>query len=268
MPENMNARRRSFVPAQNEDERRLMHRVEELCRIAQSRSMPRYTGFLSDREQALAVAAMNRAGCTFGRFWGGFDSAERKVLCLEPPDTWQEEPVCAIKLCVNMAAGEEPPAHRDCLGALLGLGIERRSLGDLVLDADTPGGVYLFALEEMADFILRNLTEIGRRSARAERCDALPDAIRQEPERVLCEATVPSLRADTVLAAMMHTSRGIAAQRIEAGKVEINHLPLRTAHEAVYTEDVFTVRGTGRYRLAAIGGKSRKDRIFISYYQY
>lgn len=69
---------RGFVPPQNDDERRLMRRVEELCRICESRAIPRYTGFLSDREQSLAQAACNRAGCSCIRFWGGFDGAGAK----------------------------------------------------------------------------------------------------------------------------------------------------------------------------------------------
>ena len=88
---------------------------------------------------------------------------------------------------------------------------------------------------------------------------------RQHP---CCRDGLPSLRADTVLAAMMRTSRSIAAQAIQSGRVEVNHVPLRTAHEDVFEGDIFTVRGVGRYRLVAIGGKSRKDRIFITFYQY
>ena len=57
---------------------------------------------------------------------------------------------------------------------------------------------------------------------------------------------------------MMRTSRSIAAQAIQSGRVEVNHVPLRTTHEDVFEGDIFTVRGVGRYRLVAIGGKSRK----------
>ena len=84
---------RGFVPPQNDEERRLMRRVEELCRVAQARGIPRYTGFLSDREQVLAEASCHRAAFAAFRFWGGYPEAERRVLCLEPPQTWQEEPV-------------------------------------------------------------------------------------------------------------------------------------------------------------------------------
>ena len=56
-----------------------MRRVEELCHMADQKGIPRYTGFLSDREQALALAAMNRAQCRFGEFRGGWPGAERRV---------------------------------------------------------------------------------------------------------------------------------------------------------------------------------------------
>ena len=98
--------------------------------------------------------------------------------------------------------------------------------------------------------------------------DSLPPHLAQGPERTVQEATVSSLRADAVLAAMMHTSRSRAADYIAAGRVEVNHLALQAPHAAVYARDVFTVRGVGRYRLTEIGGKSRKDRVFISFFQY
>lgn len=256
---------RGFVPPQNDDERWLMHRVEELCRVAAGRSIPRYTGFLSDREQILAQAACHRAGFASFRFWGGYDGAERCVLCLEPPDAWQEEPLAYLRLT---AMGTPLPDHRAYLGSILCLGLERACLGDLLPDPQQPAVFYAVVLADKQELIAAELTSAGRCPVRAESCGLLPAHLLQGPERTLHEATVPSLRADAVLAAMMHTSRARAADYIAAGRVEINHLPLRAAHETVYAQDIFTVRGVGRYRLAEIGGKSRKDRVFISFFQY
>lgn len=256
---------RGFVPPQNDEERRLMHRVEELCRVSQERQIPRYTGFLSDREQALATAACHRAGFSEFRFWGGYEGAERKVLCLEPPDTWQEEPLSYLR-CT--AKGEPLPGHREYLGAILGLGLDRACLGDLMPDPQEPAVFYAVVSADKQDFIASELTSAGRAPVQAECCEILPSHLLHGPERTVKEATIPSLRADAVLAAMMHTSRTRAAEYITAGRVEINHLPLRTAHETVYDGDIFTVRGVGRYQLVEIGGKSRKDRIFISFFQY
>lgn len=86
------------MPPQNEDERFLMRRVEELCRTAMQRGIPRATGFLSDREQALAQAALNREGCDFARFQGGWPDAERKVLCIEPPDPGRKS---QLRCCIS-----------------------------------------------------------------------------------------------------------------------------------------------------------------------
>ena len=98
--------------------------------------------------------------------------------------------------------------------------------------------------------------------------DALPACLAESRERTLQEATVPSLRADAVLAAMLHTSRTRAAEYIAAGRVEINHLPADKPHAQVYEGDVFTVRGKGRFNLTALPGKSRKDRSIIEFFQY
>lgn len=256
---------RGFVPPQNDDERRLMRRVEELCRVAVNRGIPRYTGFLSDREQSLAQAACNKAGCSCIRFWGGFDAAERRVLCIEPPDAWQEEPLAYLQ-CI--AYGDKLPTHRDYLGAILGLGLERSCVGDLLADPEREDTFYAVILADKQVFINAELTGAGHCTVHTACIDALPARLAESRERTLQEATVPSLRADAVLAAMLHTSRTRAAEYIAAGRVEINHLPLKAAHETAYAADIFTVRGVGRFKLAAIGGKSRKDRLFISFYQY
>lgn len=259
---------RGFLPPQNEEERRLMHRVEELCRVASSRGIPRYTGFLSDREQILAQAACHRAGFDAARFWGGYEQAERKVLCLEPPDSWQEEPIGYLCMEAGMAASDKWPGHRDYLGSILGLGLDRACLGDLLQDPQEPSHFYAVVLAEKQPFIAQELVNVGRCPVRVTPCDQLPPHLAAGPERDLQTATVPSLRADAVLASMMHTSRARAAEYIAAGRVEINHVPLRTAHEMSYDGDIFTVRGVGRYRLAEVRGKSRKDRVFISFFQY
>lgn len=259
---------RGFVPPQNEDERRLMHRVEELCRVADAREIPRYMGFLSDREQILAQAACHRVGFSAMRFWGGYDQAERKVLCLEPPQAWQEEPLAYLQLKAMTLSGEKTPGHRDYLGSILGLGLDRACVGDLVQDPQDATVFYGVVLADKQAFIAAELTSAGRCPVQAVCCDVLPERIAQGLQRSIQEATVPSLRVDAVLAAMMHTSRARAAEYIAAGRVEINHLPLRSSHEPVFAQDIFTVRGVGRYRLTEIGGKSRKDRVFISYFQY
>ncbi len=81
-------------------------------------------------------------------------------------------------------------------------------------------------------------------------------------------ASVASLRLDAVLAAMMQVSRAQAVQCIRSGAVAINHMPVQSAHADVFENDVFSVRGYGKYKLCTVGGKSRKGRTIVSYFQY
>lgn len=259
---------RGFVPARNEEERFLMRHIEDLARAAQTRGIARYSSFLSDREQALAQAALNRCGIQAFRFEGGWPEAERRVLCLEPEDSFGICPVSCVRLVCRVQPGAVLPAHKDYLGSLMGLELRREALGDIVLPPDAPGTAYVFALEPAAQLICRELRQAGRADLTAvmQPLDELPPF--PQAERALRTATVSSLRLDAVLAAILRCSRGMAAELIAAGRVEINHLPVDSAHAPVYEGDVFTVRGKGRFALTALPGKSKKERPIIEFFQY
>lgn len=261
---------RGFVPAQNDEERFLMRHVEDLARAAFGRGIARYSAFLSDREQQLAQAALNRAGAPEEscRFEGGWPDAERRVLCLEPEDCYPASPVCCVRLRCRALAGAQLPVHKDYLGSLMGLELRREALGDIVLPADQPGTAYVFALEPAAQLICRELYQAGHTELTTTLLE--PDDVPQFPaaQREIRSATVSSLRLDAVLSAMLRCSRGQASELIAAGRVEINHLPADKPHAAVYEGDVFTVRGRGRFSLTALPGKSKKDRLIIEFFQY
>ena len=97
--------------------------------------------------------------------------------------------------------------------------------------------------------------------------EGLPEAADSRARRIQT-ASLASLRLDAALAAMLHCSREEAAQLVRTGKVQANHLEMTSPHAAIYEGDIFTIRGKGRFQLESIGGKSRRDRIFIQYYQY
>ena len=261
---------RGFVPAQNDEERFLMRHVEDLARAAFGRGIARYSAFLSDREQQLAQAALNRADAPEEscRFEGGWPGAERRVLCLEPEDCYPACPVCCVRLRCRGLAGAQLPVHKDYLGSLMGLELRREALGDIVLPSDAPGTAYVFALEPAAQLICQELLQAGRTelATRLLAPDEVPEF--RTAERRKCTATVSSLRLDAVLAAMLRCSRGQASELVTAGRVEINHLPAEKPSAPVYEGDVFTVRGKGRFALTALPGKSKKERLIIEFFQY
>ena len=156
---------RGFVPARSDEERYLMRHIEDLARTAESRGIPRYSAFLSDREQDLARAALNRAAVPENayHFEGGWPGAERRLLCLEPEGSWPDSPLCCVRLTCRVQAGAALPAHKDYLGSLMGLELRREALGDIVLPSDAPGTAYVFALEPAAQLICQELLQAGAR---------------------------------------------------------------------------------------------------------
>lgn len=260
---------RGFIPARTDDERFLMRHIEDLVHTAYARGIARYSSFLSDREQQLAQAALGRADLPVDyRFEGGWQDAERRVLCIEPEDSYGECPVRCVQLKCRTVSGASLPAHKDYLGSLMGLELRREALGDIVLPENEPGTAYVFALEPAAQLICRELFSAGRTELVTRLLEA--DEIPQFPaaKREMRTATVSSLRLDAVLSAMLRCSRGTAVELIEAGRVEINHLPQDKPHAPVYEGDVFTVRGKGRFGLDSLPGKSKKDRMIIQFFQY
>ena len=115
--------------------------------------------------------------------------------------------------------------------------------------------------------IMQELSQIGSCAVNVRLCEAGETlSERAEPEKQ--RATVASLRADSVLAAMLHLSRSEAARLIAAHAVSVNHVEISSPHFEVNEADVFSVKGKGKYKLCGIEGKSRKDRLFISFLPY
>ena len=250
------------------EDRTLLARVLDRAKQASERNIPAATDFLSPAQQAQAADLLHAAGIPETAYirWGGYDGAERAVLLflpdwMDPSDAGTYSPIRCLRAAFRK---EENLTHRDFLGSLMGMGIVREKIGDILVGPDSAD---VLVLDTVAEFLAQSWESAGRVKLRVAEIDPgcvhIPE-IRREERR----DTVSSLRLDAVLSAMLHVSRGTAAGLIEAGRVEINHLPVEKPHVPVYEQDVFTVRGKGRFRLTALPGKSKKDRSIIEFFQY
>ena len=261
---------RGFVPARSDEERYLMRHIEDLARTAESRGIPRYSAFLSDREQDLARAALNRAAVPENvyHFEGGWPGAERRLLCLEPEGNWPDSPLCCVRLTCRVQAGAVLPAHKDYLGSLMGLELRREALGDIVLPSDAPGTAYVFALEPAAQLICQELLQAGRVevTTRLLPLEELPEF--PQAERTLQTATVSSLRLDAVCSTGFRMARGKAADLISSGHVQVNWRPCTKADKLLTEGDTVSARGFGKFQLAVVGGVTKKGRTAIVVKRY
>ena len=140
----------------------LEKRLNELAMRAGRAGRVCLTRFLEPAQEAAATQAAARAGARVA-FWGGYEDAERRVAAFYPEEApgAGEWPIRALRL--QWTEKFAHPGHRDLLGAVMGLGIERETTGDIAMGTyrDRPCA-YLFALEEMADYIAASLESAGR----------------------------------------------------------------------------------------------------------
>ena len=250
--------------AQEPEDRLLLARIWDKYEQTERRSIPSATVFLSPREQRLAQAMLNAAGIRTGYvFDGGCGEAERKILVFLP--AWMEEPAGDELVFLRAAFhGEESLTHRDILGSLMGLGVTRERVGDILV---SPHSADIVAAPSLRDFFLREWTQAGRVKLTVTEIGREELRLPQAQVKVIRD-TVPSLRLDAVAAAAFSRSRGRAAELIAAGKVNLDHVPCLKGDKPVAEGAVLTARGFGKAKLTQVGGLSKKGRVGITVERY
>ena len=229
------------------------------------RNIPANTCFLSPREQEMARFLFGEQPGLM--YFGGYEDAERKMLVylpeyLDESSLYDEDsPMVCLRASFFDA---DILTHRDFLGALMGAGIARETVGDICVGR---GCCDFFVTDEIAPYIEQNFLSAGRTRLHVSRIP-LKDARIPEPEVKEIKDTVASLRLDSVISSGFRIGRSLAAQYISAGKAAIDGLPCEKPDKMVGEGMKISVRGLGKIRLAAVNGRTKKDRISIIIHRY
>ena len=268
------------------EEQLLCARAAELA--AASEYATASTPFLTPRERLLVHDALIRAGwADRAFFWGGCRGCERTMavfpaqwrldtlppaprggyegafdpdregffvkLLTEAPDLAEEIPLCALQIT---GSGFASLSHRDFMGAILGLGIERSVLGEIVV---TEEGALVFTTPDMAAYLRENLRKIGRDTVKIADVVPAPETeIPRKYETVSVTAATP--RIDGVVRALTNLSREDAADLVRAGMVERNYNPVLDVDRQIQPGDVLTIRGYGKYRVDKTDEETKRGR--------
>lgn len=245
------------------EERQLLSRALDKLGEA-ARGAPAHTPFLSQSQQEAVKRLLNADGHPRHLFAGGYPEAERRV-CAFLPD-WQEEddwePPYAALRC-RWQSGDKL-THRDFLGSILGQGIDREKVGDILVGEDFCD---ILVMAELKQYLLQSFSSAGRTRLKVEEIP-LSDLRPPEKQVKVIRDTVSSLRLDAVFSTGFSLSRGKAADAISAGRVEVNHTLCLKADRTVAQGDVLTCRGQGKCVLTEVGGLSKKGRIMIEMERY
>ena len=246
--------------AKTPEDRLLLAKLFDKIGAGIRRSIPANTGYLSARELELARYLFGEQEGLFS--FGGYEEAERKMLCYLPEyleEDWlfgEDSPV--VCLHAEFYQGDSP-SHRDFLGALMGSGIAREAVGDICVGN---GYCDLFVTEELAPYLLQNFTGAGRTKVRLEQIPLSQVEI-TEPESKQIKDTLASLRLDSVISAGFRVGRSQAAQYVSAGRAAIDGLPCEKPDKPVEEGCKISVRGLGKIKLSTVNGQTKKGRISV-----
>ncbi len=251
--------------AHNPEDRLLLAKLWDKINAGIRRNIPASTCFLSPRELEMAKYLFGGAEGLYP--FGGYGDAERRMLVylpeyLEESALWQEDSPLVCLRCTFYQG--DSPSHRDFLGALMGAGIGRETVGDICV---SKGSCDFFVTAEIAPYILQNFTSAGRTKLRIQRIP-LAEAEIPEPEVKEIRDTLASLRLDSVIASGFRIGRSLAAQYVSAGKAAIDGLPCEKPDKAVSEGAKISVRGLGKIRLHSVNGRTKKDRISVVIHRY
>ena len=224
----------------------LVARMKELLERAERTSCYTYTDFLQETDSSLLPEAGLPGGLSDPRVkaFGGCEDAERVMFRFgDPEEIGYEEAFPLMTVLVKPSSTRfQLLEHRDVLGAIMGLGIERDRVGDIRI---RPDGAYGFATEAIGEHILGNLSQVGRMSVTCIMAEELPEDLSRAFE--ILEVVVPSLRIDCFAAELARTSRSGAERLIREKKVLLNGLTVSKNDASVKPGDVIVIRGTGKF---------------------
>lgn len=238
----------------------LKNRLTELADKAYSRNIYTYTPFLGLAQQQAFYAVereVSYAGCAME---GGSPLCERKIIRFGNPGYEEAYPIAKIEVLPRTPKFAEQLTHRDFLGAVMNLGIERDVVGDIfVLDGkQEKNGALLFCHETIADYIVDNLDQVKHTGVTCVRSEGELAVESAEPERV--SLTVSSARADGVVAKVYHLSRQDSQELFRMGRIFVNGIATENTSFQLKEEDAVTVRGFGKFIFYGQSGMSKKGK--------
>ena len=215
-------------------------------------------GFLNEIQISVAHNYLNNLHVEHF-FYGGYPNATRCFLCYSE----EFDAVCNIKaLQINLSL-EDRLSHRDYLGSLMGLGISRECVGDIIV---TEQGAVVFVKEDVADYIRFNLNKVGRYPAEVVDFQGRTEEFNQNTEEI--EVLVSSMRIDNFVSSVCKCSRNTASEYISSDKVFLNYLCADKVSKPVCQGDTVSIRGIGKFKIGNVLRNTKSGRTVLSVLQY
>ena len=239
----------------------LKKRLEELARRSYTQNMFTFTDFLSLPELDLFYQnepQLKYAGVTV---FGGSEGCDRKMIRFgNPEELGYEEPFPIVCITIEPLLEKfgENLSHRDYLGALMNLGIERENLGDIFIKGKTG---YVFCLERIADYIMGNLSQVRHTHVKLKVLENQEEFVQKEIEEII--VLTASERIDGVIAKVYNLSRSQSIEHFRAKKVYVNSRLCENNSYQLKAKEVVSVRGYGKFVYNGVEYHTKKGKLSV-----
>lgn len=233
-------------------------RLKDLAQRSFENNQYTFTGFLNMNEVSEYYEISRELEYASPTVYGGHEMAERNVVRFGNPDEFgyeEEFPISILEISPLLAKFSDDLNHRDFLGAIMNLGIERDTFGDILVEQNR---AYVFCLDKMADYICENLTRIKHTSVKVCKVDEIVEDEGQKFREKMIQ--VASERIDAIVAKTFDISRTVSTAMFAKGLIFVNGCLCSENAKTLKDADVVSVRGYGRFIYAGRVNTSRKGK--------
>lgn len=249
----------------NKEEVMLQKRLIELSNLSYKRDIVTFSDFLNLNELNILHTTPKDLFPSSYETYGGYEPAERQMVAFLPDALYYDYqyPISVLRISPANRKFAEELTHRDFLGGILHLGIERSCLGDLLVEDSV---CHVFVTDTMADFICEQLTRIRHTVVKTEKIDG--ESFSFTPRLETVKGTVASVRLDTVLSVAFPLSRSRMTGLVEGGKVFVNGKLITSNGYRLKEGDIISVRGMGKLVYQGVLSETKKGRQYIQVGKY
>lgn len=240
----------------------LTARIEDCINLCEESYLITNTNFLDVYQQSTVIEYLRKRKGVHYDFYGGFEEGERKIALFFPEyaegsgyikENSDLSPIVSLKISKDAFSSL---SHRDYLGAVIGLGIKREAVGDIIV---TDKGCTMAVIRNVAQYIRDNLSSVGRGTVKVTISDSFDDT----ENNVVFETKrcyVSSMRLDGVLSAAFSISRNTAVDKIRRGEVLLNGIVMSKSDARVPFGSKLVIRGSGKVMIDEDAGMTKKGR--------
>lgn len=250
----------------SKDDKMLYAYIIDKIRICESKHITTFSPFLpAIKCKEILNTILGKISCKI-KIFGEDMELERLMLCFY--NEYEKEnisfDISILEISYNKKYAKTLN-HRNFLGSIMGLGVQREKIGDIILDDENKA--ICFVSNDIKDYILINLDKVGASKVSVKEFDAYTYKIpakKFEPKHII----IPSTRLDSIVSSAFNISRGKASELIKANKVLVNTVEVNSVSKSIMEGDIITLRGFGKIKIKDIKSKTKKDNIVLNILKY